>query len=168
MWRCPDCGADVESDYDVCWKCGASRDALGRHRRAAREHAAEGDQPGPSRARRLDWPLEEIVFVGFNSRVAALDRNTGELIWDWTSPRGSGYVSVLLDGDRLIASVVGYTYCLNPQTGEELWHNDLKGMGTGVACLASVHGVQSTQGFSAVAQKKKEDDAARAAATGSS
>jgi len=61
--------------------------------------------------------VNKLIFVGFNSRVAALDRDSGALIWQWTSPRGSGYVTLLLDGDCLIVSVVGYTYCLDPATG---------------------------------------------------
>ena len=82
--------------------------------------------------------LEQLIFVGFNSRVAALDRDTGALAWSWKSPKGSGYTTVLVDGDRLIVSVQGYTYCLIPTTGEQLWFNELPGMGSGVASLASV------------------------------
>lgn len=47
---------------------------------------------------------------------------------------------MLLDGDRLIVSVVGYMYCLDPATGNQLWFNELSGFGTGVASLASVRG----------------------------
>ncbi|HTB61968.1 MAG TPA: PQQ-binding-like beta-propeller repeat protein [Opitutales bacterium] len=85
--------------------------------------------------------LAQLIFAGFNSRVVALDRETGETIWQWKSPTGTGYVTVLLDGDRLIVSVVGYTYCLDPLTGNQLWFNSLAGCGVGVASLASVNGV---------------------------
>jgi outer membrane protein assembly factor BamB len=84
--------------------------------------------------------MDKLIFVGFNSRVVALHRDTGELVWQWKSPKGSGYVTLLLDGDRLIVSVVGYTYCLDPATGNEVWSNALPGFGTGVASLASVRG----------------------------
>ena len=41
----------------------------------------------------------DLVFAGFNSRVAALDRQTGEIVWQWKSPKGrSSHVAVLLDG----------------------------------------------------------------------
>ncbi len=80
--------------------------------------------------------LEALVFVGFNRRVAALDKKTGDIRWQWKAPEGAGYVSLLLDGDRLFVSVVGYTYCLNAATGEQLWFNPMKGFGTGVASLA--------------------------------
>ena len=62
--------------------------------------------------------IQDLAFVGFHSRVLALDRDTGEIVWDWKSPKGtSSYVAVLLDGDRLIVSVQGYMYCLDPING---------------------------------------------------
>ncbi len=89
--------------------------------------------------------LSDLVFVGFGKRVVALHRDTGDVFWQWTAPRGSGYAAVLLDGDRLIVSVMGYTYCLDPATGTSMWSNDLQGLGTGVASLASVRGSTSSQ-----------------------
>jgi outer membrane protein assembly factor BamB len=104
--------------------------------------------------------LDQLVFVGFNSRVAALDRDTGETVWTWKSPKGGmGYTTVLLDGDRLIVSVDGYTYALDPVTGGQLWRNDLKGLGTGVASLASVRGTaQNTPAAAYEASKRSSDD----------
>ena len=84
--------------------------------------------------------LDQLIFVGFHSQVVALDRDDGRVVWKWGSPKGKGYVTVLLDGDRLIASVMGYTYCLEAATGRQLWFNELAGMGVGVASLASVRG----------------------------
>ena len=80
-------------------------------------------------------PLDQLVFVGFNSRVLALDRESGEIVWTWqaSKPRNGGYVTMLLDDDRLVVSVMGYMYCLDPSTGEQLWYNETKGFGTGVA-----------------------------------
>jgi outer membrane protein assembly factor BamB len=84
--------------------------------------------------------MYQLIFVGFKSQVVALHRDTGELVWKWRCPSGSGYVTLLLDGDRLIVSVMGYTYCLDPANGNEVWCNELPGMGIGVASLASVRG----------------------------
>ena len=81
-----------------------------------------------------------LVYVGFNSRVAALNKNTGEIIWDWTAPKGRGYVSILLlDDHRLIVSVVGYTYSLDALTGKQHWFNELQGFGSGVASIVSLN-----------------------------
>jgi outer membrane protein assembly factor BamB len=84
--------------------------------------------------------LDRVVFVGFNGRVAALDRHTGATVWEWRSPRPrNGYVSLLLlDERQLIASVVGYTYCLHPRTGQQEWVNELKGFGTGVTSIVAL------------------------------
>jgi outer membrane protein assembly factor BamB len=91
----------------------------------------------------MDIKLEDIVFVGFNKQVIALDRYTGEKKWDWKSPKGTGYPTMLLDGDRLIVSVQGYTFCLEPTTGALVWENELKGHGTGITCVVSTRGSSS-------------------------
>ena len=82
--------------------------------------------------------IERLVFVGFHSQVVALDRETGAVVWKWKSQKGKGYTTVLLDGDRLVVSVMGYTYCLEAETGRELWFNELEGMGMGVVSMASM------------------------------
>lgn len=84
--------------------------------------------------------IGDLVFVGFNKQVVALDRYNGELVWSWHAPKGTGFVALLLDGDRLIASTQGYMYCLDPLFGQEVWSNPLEGMGVGVPCLASLRG----------------------------
>jgi outer membrane protein assembly factor BamB len=85
--------------------------------------------------------VKDLVFVGLNSRVAAMNHDTGEIVWQWraTKPRSGGYVSLLLlDDARLIVSVNGYTYCLDPLTGEQRWYNELSGFGSGVTSLATL------------------------------
>ena len=84
-------------------------------------------------------------------------------LWEWKAPRGSGFVSILLDGDRLVASVSGYVYCLDPVYGQVVWENHLRGYGTGYATLASVHGV--TRGGAAAAATVAAQQAAAAATT---
>ena len=114
------------------------------------------------RARPKLFELSELVFVGFNSRVAALDRNSGHLVWEWKASAGSGFVALLLDGEQLIVSVNGYTYALDALTGEERWWNEMKGFGYGVPCLASING--SSVGWSLLggsAQRRRNERARR-------
>ena len=106
-----------------------------------------------------------LVFASFNSRVVGLDRETGELIWKWKSPKGTGLPVILLDGDRLIVSVQGYMYCLDPVTGGEMWQNPLKGLGVGTPCLASARGNTTPQLYAILAQYEEEQAAAANAAT---
>lgn len=74
--------------------------------------------------------VQDLVFVGGGGRVVALDRYDGSVVWKWKAPRGSGflaalspisYVSVALDGDRLIVASRRGTWCLDPVTGAEVW-----------------------------------------------
>ena len=110
--------------------------------------------------------LDQIVFAGFNKRVVALNQNTGQVVWDWTCPTGSGYVSLLLTDERhLIVSLSGYTYCLDPATGQQMWFNELKGYGVGVASLAAWGASSATSPTIAAAE---EEAAAAAAAAGAS
>ncbi len=79
--------------------------------------------------------LESLLFVAFNKRVAALDRRNGEILWEWKAPKGAGFVSLLLDRDLLFAAVQGYTYALDPSTGNEMWVNPMKGFGFGITAM---------------------------------
>jgi outer membrane protein assembly factor BamB len=82
--------------------------------------------------------IDQLIFVGLNGYALALDRDTGAIVWS-NSEMKSGYVTLLLDGDRLIASTNGYLYCLDPLTGAIQWHNPLKGYGAGApTALTSV------------------------------
>ena len=87
--------------------------------------------------------IDQLIFVGLRGYVIALSRDTGQVVWN-CSELNSGPITLLLDGDRLIASTNGYIYCLNPMTGRVLWSNPLKGYGVGIAHLVSVRG-QSSQ-----------------------
>ena len=106
----------------------------------------------------------DVVYLGFNSRVIALHRDTGDVLWMWKSPKGrAGYVAVLLDGDRVIASVQGYTYCLEALTGRLLWQNHLRGTGLGIPMAVSMRGNSGSAGAAAIIAQQQ---AAAAAAAG--
>jgi outer membrane protein assembly factor BamB len=84
--------------------------------------------------------VDELIFVGLNGYAVALHRITGEIVWSCDKMK-SGYVTLLLDGDRLIVSTNGYIYCLHPLTGDIIWHNPMKGYGAGApTSLLSVRG----------------------------
>ncbi len=109
--------------------------------------------------------IQDLIFVGLHGKVAALDRSTGEIIWEWRSPKPRvGYVNLLVDRNLLIASVNGYMYGLDAKTGEQLWFNELKGYGVGVASIASL-GSSTSQPV--VLQAAAANAAAAAAAAGS-
>ncbi len=108
--------------------------------------------------------VENLVFVGLNGKVVALDRDSGKIRWRWQATKSGGYMTLLPDGDRLIVSAGGYIYCLDPATGEELWDNPLTGFGIGVAALATIRS-HSPHGDVAVAMAAEQQAAASTAAT---
>ena len=100
--------------------------------------------------------LDQLVFVGLNGYAVALDRDTGEMVWS-NNQMKSGYVTFLLDGDRLIVSTNGYLFCLDPLTGHILWQNSMTGYGFGTpTSLVSVRG-QSSQPVVSQAAKQAAD-----------
>ena len=107
--------------------------------------------------------ISELVFVGIGRSVVALHRDTGEKVWA-TRIKGYDFVNVVLDGDRLYATCGGEIFCLDPITGDGLWHNPLKGFGTGLASIATERA--SGGGLTAVlAEKHQQDQAAASAVT---
>jgi outer membrane protein assembly factor BamB len=87
--------------------------------------------------------IDDLIFVGLNGYALALHRENGEIVWCNDKMR-SGYVTLLLDGDRLIVSTNGYIYCLDPLTGNIIWNNPLHGYGLGApTSLTSMRGQTS-------------------------
>jgi outer membrane protein assembly factor BamB len=107
---------------------------------------------------------QTLVFVGIKDSVMALDDRTGEPVWR-TKLRRSDFVSVLWDGEALIAANSGEVYRLDPQTGAVLWHNELKGMGLGLVTLATTRAPARGTGV-ATAKQERTNRAGAAAAAG--
>ena len=109
-------------------------------------------------------PIDQLIFVGLNGYVVALHRDSGEIVWS-NDQLKSGYVTLLLDGDRLIVSTNGYIYCLDPGTGKIRWHNPLKGYGSGApTSLLSTRGQSSQQALIEMAAAANQQAAAAASA----
>ena len=85
--------------------------------------------------------VHSLIYVGLNSRVAALNRDTGDIVWEWEIDTSRKYyvTMLLLDDKHLIVSASGYTYCLDPRTGRQLWYNELAGYGTCVASIVALN-----------------------------
>jgi PQQ-like domain len=76
-----------------------------------------------------------LVFVGIKGRVVALNRDSGSEVW--RTQVGTDYVSVMWDGNALFAVTSGEIWRLDPGSGNQIWHNPLKGLGRGLVSLAS-------------------------------
>ena len=105
----------------------------------------------------------DLVYVGINGHVVALDRANGTAVWK-THLKGSDFVNVTLDGDNLYALTHGEIFCLDPMTGDGRWQNPLKGFGTGLATVATVNSSALSQ-ILVMAEKRRRDQQAAAAAS---
>jgi outer membrane protein assembly factor BamB len=114
---------------------------------------------------RLRYPgIEEAamanLFIGIKGTVLALDRSTGEIVWETPLAEG-GFVNVVLDGNELYAATQGELYRLDPASGEVLWNNGLKGKGFGLIAIAQT----SSGNWSAIEEKRRQYEAAAASTT---
>ncbi len=69
-----------------------------------------------------------------------------------------------LHGEILLASCYGEIFCLDPFSGNALWHNPLKGFGLGLATIATDHGVGMTNA-AVLAEKRRLNQESAAAAS---
>jgi len=101
----------------------------------------------------------DSLFVGAKGHVVAFSKRDGALLWK-TRLRGGfriagdRFVTVLADDDRIYAHTFGALFCLDARTGEQLWSNELPGLGYDVAMLAVV-GSSSPSLPSLVDQKRR-------------
>jgi outer membrane protein assembly factor BamB len=105
----------------------------------------------------------DLVFVGIKGTVVALNRATGAQVWA-THLKGSGFVNVVLDGAKILAASYGELFCLDPQTGEGLWHNPLKGFGYGLASIATESSPGNINAVTAAEKHRQDEEAAAASA----
>src|SRR5438445_13883140 len=119
--------------------------------------------------RRNGMRIDDLVFVGLNGRVSALDRSSGDIVWEWKSPKPKGgYITMIVEKPRIYVSVSGYLYALDALTGEQLWFNPLTGYGTGVASLATGSQTTSQAKIAQTIAAQQAAAAATAAATAGS
>lgn len=103
-----------------------------------------------------------LIFVGIKDAVVALDDGTGAEVWR-AKLRSADYVTVLWDGEALLAANAGEVWRLDPAHGHVLWHNELKGMGRGLVSLASSRRPGVAVDADRAAEKRRRDAAAATA-----
>jgi outer membrane protein assembly factor BamB len=106
-------------------------------------------------------PKSTLLYIGIKGSVLALDRATGEQVWN-TPLKGSEFVNVAVDDGDLYATARGEIYCLNAATGQIRWKNGLTGYGLGLISIAAAGGNQVVLSRE---RQRREDDAASAAST---
>ena len=89
----------------------------------------------------------DILIVGTRGYLLAFEKCSGNPVWKYQFEKsawatGSGFVSTLVDGDKLFAGCYGKIYCFDLVKGALLWQDNLKGNGFGVVSFA-VQGASS-------------------------
>ena len=99
---------------------------------------------------------DKAVFVGTNSHVVAIDKNTGSTIWDTKLKSGLSvsFVSLLVEAEKIFAHTGGELFCLDAATGKVLWKNGLSGLGYELASIAT--STQTSTGSSLVAEHERK------------
>ena len=108
---------------------------------------------------------QTLIFVGIKYSVIALDDRTGTEVWR-TDLRSGDYVTVLWDGEALIAGNSGEVWRLDPRNGQVMWRNELKGLGRALVSLASTRRPTANADTELADEKRRRDAAAAAAAAG--
>jgi outer membrane protein assembly factor BamB len=101
----------------------------------------------------------DVIYVGIAGAVLALDRGSGDEIWR-AGLKGTDFVNIVLDDDRVLAATKGELFCLDATTGRILWNNELRGLGRGLMTVATANAP-----FGSVVpgmDKKRRDDEAAA------
>src|ERR1017187_1980727 len=104
-----------------------------------------------------------LVYVGIRGSVVALDKNSGGRVWE-TKLKGGTFVTVLVDGSRVLAGAQGEIFCLDAATGQILWHDGLKGYGLGLMSIATANGSSNSSAAAAEFCRQQEADSSAAAA----
>ena len=107
--------------------------------------------------------IDSYVYVGIKGHVIALDAATGTERWR-TKLKGSDFVHVVSDGNRLFAAVRGELFCLDGATGAVLWNNRLAGLGYGLASVLPGSAPAQTNAVPLSEQRRRQQAAAHAAA----
>lgn len=78
----------------------------------------------------------ELIYAGIRGHVVAIRTSDGEIQWSTKLKKGSSFVPIVQDGQKLYATSGGEITCLDAASGDVLWRNPLKGYGTGYVALA--------------------------------
>jgi outer membrane protein assembly factor BamB len=82
----------------------------------------------------------QMLIVGAKNSVSAFNRMSGSLLWTTQLKGGmvgGEFVTLHVDGLQVFAHARGELFCLELSTGRILWSNPLKGLGYGIATLAT-------------------------------
>lgn len=87
---------------------------------------------------------KNTLFIFSNGRVAAIDKKTGDIIWEIKIKQYAGrsmsysYGQIFAEDGKVYVGCSGMLFCLNAKDGSLLWKNELKGWGYQFVALANM------------------------------
>lgn len=87
---------------------------------------------------------KNTLFIFSNGRVAAIDKKTGDIIWEIKMKQYAGrsmsfsYGQIFAEDGKVYVGSAGMLFCLNAKDGSLLWKNELKGWGYQFVALANM------------------------------
>ena len=102
----------------------------------------------------------ELIYLGIKGRVIGFLKESGAKLWE-TPLKGSDFVNVFCDGDKLFAHAGGELWCLDPLGGTILWHDGLTGLGYGYVTFASTTAPNNPQVTALLAAIQMEEERRR-------
>jgi outer membrane protein assembly factor BamB len=86
---------------------------------------------------------KNALFIFSRGRVAAIDKKTGEIIWevkikDYLNRNASFYYGqIVVEDNKVFVGTTGILLCLNAKDGSLIWKNELKGWGYQFVSMAN-------------------------------
>lgn len=82
----------------------------------------------PRTVHQVNITVDDLIFVGLNSYVVALNKHTGERVWRYYIYNVGQPLSLTFSKGKLLVGACGHLYCVDPLTGTELWYNEISGL----------------------------------------
>jgi outer membrane protein assembly factor BamB len=83
------------------------------------------------------------LFIYSNGRVAAINRKTGDIVWEIKIKEyikggfSYSYGQISVEDNKIFLGTSGILLCLSTKDGSLIWKNELKGWGYGFVSLAN-------------------------------
>ena len=103
--------------------------------------------------------MNKSVYIGIRGSLICYDIISGKELWR-THLKGSGFVSIYIDDDIILAHTGGHLFGVKKSDGSQIWENKMKGLGYGLASISTM----GPGGMEEMAKKITEQKAGAGAA----
>ena len=114
-----------------------------------------------------DRKYDHLLFAGTHGNVVAIDKASGQTVWQTPLPKSSyQLVVILFEDDTLFCSARGRVFALDPADGRILWTNEMPGLRHGLVFLNTAQSSRPESLMAVLAQHQAQAKAAQSHAAG--